>query len=76
MVRNIMRKALDLNIFRRFWFICQVQSHDAWSLECRAHSSHPTMMYSMNGLVGPAWTPGNANAPYTWLWNVFWEGDP
>ena len=25
---------------------------------------------------GPPWTPGNANIPYIWLWNVFWEVTP
>ena len=69
-------KALDLNIFMKVLIYLPSPIP-----QCLITGVHGTRQAANNDEFnewtgGLAWTPGNANIPYTWLWNVFWEGDP
>ena len=75
-MRNIIMKALDLNTFIKVRVYSP--SPIPWCLIAGVQSTQKAP--NNDGLNewtgGPPWTPGNANIPYIWLWNVFWEVTP
>ena len=71
-----MRKALDLKIFMKVLVYLPSPVPRCLVTGVQGAQQPPNNDVFNEWTGGPAWTPGNANAPYTWLWNVFWEGDP